>query len=375
MAAVPRVYSLVNNPIASLLAYEIAQLPNQPKVSQVVLLLNDKKKLDRFLDNDSKLLLQSSEGHNFHQTQFMASHRPPVYSSGEQAIMNNFIISAKHSQAMIQSINKFKGSLNRNSNILLLNPPFGTVEGLYRDVWPLEDRPNIMLGMTSVQDSYYATEPNEFHFKLRRNDVNMKMSPIPRNFSNYGHEQALQDLQNFREKNDLMNVVYSASQNYSSPISIDLTLCPYDELLLMRLENLIISSCIRPLAFLFDCYSKGELLESKRALRIIQHLIKEQIDIILFSHPFLKNIPHYNIALDADRLYEQAIRILKGSKKSYLDKIECTNVRELTGYFVQLAHYNKVNCKLNLTITNLVQGKVEIQRHRALDYVQMPRME
>ncbi|GAV47894.1 hypothetical protein ZYGR_0I01900 [Zygosaccharomyces rouxii] len=371
MTAVPRVYSLVNNPVASLLAYEIAQLPNQPKVSQVVLLLNDRKKLNRFLDNDSKLLLQNSEGINFHHTQFMASHRPPVYSSGEVAAMDNFIVSAKHSHAMIRSIKKFKESLNRNSNVLLLNPPFGTVDELYRNIWSREERPNIIVGVTSAQNSYYATEPSEFHIRLRRKNIHLKMSPLPRTLSNYGHEQAVQDLQKFKETNDLMKVIQSASQNHKSPIELDLTLYPHDELLLMRLENLIISSCIKPLAFLFDCYSKSELLGSKRALDIIQELIKEQISILLSSHPFLLSIPHCNIALDADRLYDQVIRVMKRSRMNYLNKLECTNVRELTGYFVQLAYYRKLDCKWNQTITTLVEGKTEFQRHRELDYLHL----
>ncbi|GCF01450.1 hypothetical protein ZYGM_000496 [Zygosaccharomyces mellis] len=371
MNIVPRVYSLVNNSIASLLAYEIAQLPNQPKVSQVVLLLNDRYKLNRFLDNDSKLLLQNSEGLNFHQTQFMASDRPPVYSSGEIAAIDNLIVSAKHSMAMIRSIQKFKNSLNCNSNVLLLNPPFGTVEQLYRNIWPQEERPNIILGVTPAQDPFYATEPTEFHLRLRRKNIPLRMSPLPKTLSNYNHEQAVQDLEKFKQNNDLMKVIQSASQNHKSPIEFDLTLYTHDELLLMRLENLIILSCIKPLAFLFDCYSKSELLGSRRALDIIHKLIKEQIFILLSSYPFLVGIPHCNIALDADRLYEQVIRFLRGSRVNYLNKLECNNSRELTGYFVQLAYHRKLNCRWNQTITTLAQGKTEFQKHRALNYLHL----
>lgn len=371
MNSVPRVYSLVNNPVSSLLAYEIAQLPNQPKVSQVVLLLNDRYKLNRFLENDSKMVLRNSQGVNFHQTQFMASDRAPVYSSGEIAVMDNLIVSAKHSVAMIRSIRKYKESLKSNSNVLLLNPPFGTVEQLYRDIWPLEERPNIMLGVTPARDSFYATEPTEFHFRLRRKKIPLRISPLPRNLLNYSHEQALQDLENFKKSNDLMKVIQSASQNYESPVEFDLRLHPHDELLLIRLENLILSSCIKPLAFLFDCHSKSELLESRRSLDIIYKLIKEQLFILFSSYPFLARIPHCNIALDADRLYEQVLSNLRKSKTNYLNKLECSNVRELTGYFVQLAYHGKLNCRWNQTITTLVQGKTEFQRYKALNYLHL----
>lgn len=371
MAAVPRVYSFTNTPISSLIAYEIAQLPTQPKVPQVVLLLNDRKKLDRFLDNDSKLVIQNHEGQSFHQTQFMASCRPPVYSTGELAVMDNVIVSAKHSKALTFCLQKLKNSLTCNSNVLLLNPPFGSIEQLYRYVWPeeirtVESRPNLFIGTTPVSDSSHATEPTEFHYRLKRSNISMRISSIPKVLSAY-EQKNLQEM-SYLKDNALMRLMENAAHNKKGACTLELTFYSYGELLLTRLEKLIIASCIRPVAFLNECKSKGELLHSKKALDISYRLIREQVAILVSSHPFVAKLPHHNIALDPDRLYEQVMKTLKKSRTDYLNPIECPNVNELTGYFTQLAKHQGLSCKWNETITMLVQGKTELERHRKLDY-------
>ncbi|SJM83499.1 related to Cytochrome B translational activator protein CBS2 [Zygosaccharomyces bailii] len=370
MAIVPRVYSFVNTPISSLLAYDIAQLPIQPKIPQVVLLLNDRKKLDRFLDNDSKLVLQNRDGHDIHQTQFMASYRPPVYSTGELAVMENVMISGRNSRSLSFCLQKLKNSLIPSSNVLLLNPPIGSIEYLYRKLWPEGSTPNLFIGITPVPDSFYAFEPEEFHYRLKRNSMSLKISSVPKVVSAYEPENSMEEMKNLKD-NALMNLVQDAAQNKNGGLILDLMFYSYGELLLTRLERLIIVSCIRPLAFLNQCKSKGELLKSNKALHVIYKLIREQVTILTSSHPFLMKLPNHSIALDPDRLYEQTIEYLKKSRKSYSSTIECPDVDELTGYFVRLARNQRLNCRWNETISLLVQGKTELERHRKLDYFHM----
>lgn len=375
MANIPRVYSLINTPIASLLAYEIALLPSQPKVPQVVLLLNDQKTMNRFLENDSKVTIQIGKDANFNHTQFMASHLPPVYSSGDTAIMDNVIVSGQHTKGFTFSIEKYIKSLNPTSNVLLLNPPFGTIEYLYRKVWQtIDSRPNLFIGITAQREERIAVNTDEFAIKVKNSKLSLRISPIPRDFSNYSHEDGLKEIQNLKETNDLLNLLKDTAEIKSKIAPLDLTFYSYGELLLVRLERLIADSCIEPLAALYGCRYNGELLKADKIKDIIYKLVHEQVWILRNTHTFLANLPNYSIALDHERLYELIIKELKNSTKKTsrmrhaLDQLNKTDINQRTGYFVQLANYKKLDCKWNEVITGLVKGKVALTKHRALNY-------
>lgn len=375
MANIPRVYSLINTPIASLLAYEIAQLPSQSKVPQVVLLLNDQKTMSRFLENDSEVTIRIGKDLNFHHTQFMASHLPPVYSSGDTAIMDNVIVSGRHAKGFTFSIQKYIKSLSPSSNMLLLNPPFGTIEYLYRNVWQtIESRPNLFIGITSQREEKTAVNTDEFTIKVRSSNFSLRISPIPRDFSHYSHEAGLKEIENLKETNDLLKVLKDTAEMKSKIAPLDVAFYSYGELLLLRLERLIVDSCIEPLAALYGCRYNGELLQVDKVKDIIYKLVHEQVWILRHTHKFLANIPNYSIALDHERLYELIMKELKNSTKKTsrmrhaLDQLGRTDINQRTGYFVQLANYKKLDCRWNEVITGLVKGKAALTKHRALNY-------
>lgn len=375
MATIPRVYSLVNNPISCLLAYEIAHIPSQPKVPQVVLLMNDMKKLSRFLENDSKLVIQKGSDTEYDHSQFMASHLPPVYSTGEIASIPNAIFSGPHTKGLVQSIQKYKTSLNEQSNILLVNPPFGAIEYLYKNVWDIKaSRPNLLVGVTAQKERDVATSVDEFHIKVKQSNLTMRISPVPQDLSHYEENIPLNEVRDMRETNDLVRLLETTAGRGSSILALDLMFLSYGELLLMRLERLIIESCIEPLATLYDCRYRHELLKVENSKNLIMDMVKEQIWILKCVYPFLANIPNGKVALDHDRLYCIILRELEqgGDKMSRMrhemDQLQGTGISELTGYFVRIANYRKIDCKLNQIITRLVMGKVALVRQRALDY-------
>lgn len=375
MANIPRVYSLASNPIATLLAYEIAQIPAQPKVPQVVLLLNDQKKLSRFLDNDSKLTIQRGNDPDFHHTQFMASHLPPAYSTGEVASIGNAIFSGPHAKGLVQSIKKYRGCLRDFTNILLVDPPVGTIEHLYQNVWETSDsRPNLFVGISNSRKHKIASSVDEFRINVKQSKVSLNISPIPKDFKRYAFDATADGDLESRQNNDLLKLLEMASNNDKSIIPLDLRYYSYGELLLIRLERLIVRSCTEPLAAIYECKYIGELLLSDKNKDMIRKMIQEQVRILWLTHSFLPSIPNSSIALDCQRLYSVVIKELENGndKKSViklkLDQLEATNVNELTGYFVRLAAYRKVDCRWNETITNLVKGKVAMTRHRALSH-------
>ncbi|QLL31883.1 hypothetical protein HG536_0C00500 [Torulaspora globosa] len=375
MANIPRAYSLVNNPIASLLAYEIAQIPSQPKVPQVVLLLNDQKKLSRFLENDSKLTIQKGNDSDYHHTQFMASHLPPVYSSGQVASIANAIFSGPHTKGLVQSIRKYCACFHGFSNILLVDPPAGAIEHLYRKVWrTVHSRPNLFVGVTTQRERRIATSVDEFRIDVKQGTLSLSISPVPKDFKHYTFNTTFDDELKRRHDVDLFKLLDAASNNESGVVPLDIRYHSYGELLLMRLERLIVESCTEPLAAIYGCRYIGELLFSSQADDMIRKMIKEQMRILWLTHPFLANIQNSGIALDCERLYSVIKKELNSGidRKSVMrlkvDQLEATNVNELTGYFVRLAAYRKIDCKWNEAVTNLVKGKVALTRHRALSH-------
>lgn len=375
MANIPRAYSLVNNPIASLLAYEIAQIPNQPRVPQVVLLLNDQKKLSRFLENDSKLTIQKGNDPDFHHTQFMASHLPPVYSTGEVASIANAIFSGPHTKGLVQSIRKYRYCLHGFTNILLVDPPVGSIEQLYKNVWQTSDsRPNLFVGITSRRERGVATYTDEFRINVKRERLGLSISPVPKDFKHYTFNTTPDEESKRRQRVDLLKLLDAAGSNKNSIVPLDIRYHSYGELLLVRLERLIVESCTEPLAAIYGCKYIGELLLSDETKVMIRQMIKEQVRILWLTHPFLSSIQNSEVALDCERLYSVITKELQNGqdRKSMMrfkvDQLEATNVSELTGYFVRLAAYQKIDCKWNEAITNLVKGKVALTRHRALSH-------
>ncbi|CCC68384.1 hypothetical protein NCAS_0B03000 [Naumovozyma castellii] len=378
MATIPRLYTLGNSAISPLIASEIAKLPTQPKVPKIVLLLQDQKQLQRFLDGDSKISIHHKGEIPSSELQFMASCNPPIYSTGEVATIDNLLVAEHRAKSLTSSLTKYKKSISPTTNVMLVNPPFGSIEYLYEKVWKQPSiRPNLFIGMTKVRNpTHIAKASNEFHVNVRKNGLSMFLSPIPRDLRNYN--PLLVNEQDMMKENEFIRLLKETEshsrRNTLESTPLEFVLLPFGELLLFRLERLIVDSCIESLSLLYDCQYSGELLMLVKATELLRRLIKEQVKILKIAYPSLSVITNSSIALDQDRLYNLIIDSLKKSsnqsKASRLKKpvpIQ-SNIDELCGYFVRLAYSNNIDCKWNEMLKWLVKGKLLLAKHRRLDY-------
>ncbi|KOH01038.1 Cbs2p [Saccharomyces eubayanus] len=381
---IPRVYSLGNSPMSYLLALRIAQLPSQPKVPLVVLLLNDQKKLNRFLDNDSKIIVKSNNNNKeIHHRQFMASCVPPILNNGEIAPIENLIISDKSSKFITAQLSKYSKSLTPETNILLLNPSLNLLEYMHRYRWrSAQTRPNLFMGFTSPVE--VGTIHQEFQLSIdTKKRIQFHLAKID-DFPSLGGAGRNTDLpligdRPTNEKETPFNKLFKEMAKLrprigSRLINFDLHVHSFHDLFFVALENLMLESSIEPLLAVYDCTYKKELLKIAGAQDTIHKLINEQLFVIDQSYPSLKNYPNYSIIFEKERIFNLIMRDLKvnGNKRAKLarslEQLNHTNIDELNGYFVALAKYKKCDCRWNEMILTLVKGKQSITKQKALDY-------
>ncbi|EJS42357.1 cbs2p [Saccharomyces arboricola H-6] len=382
---IPRVYSLGNSPMTYLLALRIAQLPSQPKVPLIVLLLNDQQKLNRFLNNDSKIVVNSNNNNKeIYHRQFMASCVPPILNNGEIAPIENLIISDHSSKFITAQLSKYSRSLKPETNILFLNPSLNLLEYLHRYQWrSAQTRPNLFMGFTSPAD--IGTIHQEFQLSIKtkqRIQIHLaKISVFP--LLGSGGRSAGLSLIDDRSKNEKENnTFYKLFKEMaklrlgigSKLVNFDLHIDHFHDLFFTALEKLILESCIEPLLAVYDCVFKKELLKIPGAQDIIRKLINEQLSIIGHSYPSLSNYPNYSIIFEKERMLSLVMRDLKvnGHRRAKLaqslKQLNQTNIDELNGYFVSLAKHRKCNCKWNEMVMTLIKGKYSITKQKALDY-------
>ena len=384
MSGLPRVYVLGNSIFANYLAYEIAQVTAQESIPNIVLLLNDQKKLNRFLDNNSKLSrtnnVRGKQLTNDDSIQFMAACSPPTFASGKPATIENMILADTGKKNISNLMMKYRGSLNQSSNILLMNPPVGSVGYLYDKIWKdsESDRPKMLLGMSkwgdstinlmnerklyySVKDEFSAVTPNTDSGKL-----NLFLGSVPPKYNTFDSELEKKDIE-MLYNSPFVNLIQDTP-------NVSVQIMRYSELMFLRFENLIVNSCIEPLAVLFDCKYIYEITKAARSEFIIKSLIKEQIKIICMAYPSLMQIPASHTAFDEDRLYNIVMNHLRNGrrKESILNiqrkELNQTDIKQLTGYFVRLAYQCNTDCRWNMTISWLIESKIQLGKARALDY-------
>lgn len=366
------------------MAYEIAQVTAQESIPNIVLLLNDQKKLNRFLDNNSKLS-RSNYAKGEHLTkdgsiQLMAACSPPTFASGKPATIENMILADTGKKNISNLMMKYRGSLNSTSNLLLMNPPIGSMEYLYDKVWKdtQNERPKMLLGMTKWGDStfnfmnrrkLYHSQKDEFSVAIPNvgtEKLNLFLGSVPQTYNKFGTELEKKDVENLYN-NPFVNLMQDTP-------NISIQIIGYSELMFLRFENLIVNSCIEPLAVLFDCKYIHEITKAARSEFIIRSLIKEQIKIISLTYPSLMHIPASHTAFNEDRLYNIVMKHLKTGKRreSILNiqrkELNQTDIKQLTGYFVRLAYQCNTDCRWNMTISWLIESKIQLGKARALDY-------
>ncbi|SCW04106.1 LAFE_0H06062g1_1 [Lachancea fermentati] len=368
--SVPRVYALGNAPILPLLCHEIASLSIQPKVPEVVLLLQDQKKLGRFLNNDSKLTIQTEYNSDQKYQQFMASCSPPVYATGELVRMKNLIVGECRPKSFTMSLQKYAQSIDSDTNILLLNPTFGLIDFLYRNLWVYEkDRPNVFIGEGCTDQGILSAR--EFTLKFTGYKEPFNISSVPRSLDEYDHEVELQRVAQFERENEMLRLLNMINKE-ETLCALNVVNYPYGDLLLIRYENLILNSCIHPLVAIFDSQNSSELLQSKHAMSLVKQLIHEQVMILRANNKFLFSIPNATVALNENRLYDLVVYKLKFNPFPKMTKdisiLNRTDVNYLNGYFSRLAQKKGINAALNDSLTKIVKSKVDLMRNRVLNY-------
>ncbi|QHS72403.1 Cbs2p [Saccharomyces paradoxus] len=384
-SSIPRVYSLGNSAMTYLLALRIAQLPSQPKVPSIVLLLNDQKKLNRFLNNDSKIVVKSRNNNKeIYHRQFMASCVPPILSNGEVAPIENLIVSDTSSKFITTQLSKYNKSLKPETNILFLNPSLNLLEYLHRYHWSSDQtRPHLFMGFTSPVD--VGTIHQEFQLSLKmKGRIQFHIAKIDGfpPLSSAGGNASLSLMSDGQKNEKESNTFYKLFREMSKLrsgigsdlVSFDLYIDRFHDLYFAQMEKLILESCTEPLLAVYDCVYKKELLKIPGAQDLIRKLINEQLSIIGRSYPSLNTNPNYSVIFDKERIFNLVIRDLKvnGHKRAKLaqslNQLNQTNINELNGFFSTLGKYKRCSCKWNDMLLTLIRGKQSITKQRALDY-------
>lgn len=380
-------YTLGNSPLFLLLSHEIAKLSHQPKdnIPNLILLLNDPLKLQRFLKNDSRILVRGNKEPIF---QYMAACTPPTLVTEDKLIIENLVMVERNRRKLVSNLRLYKESLNDTSNLLLVNPPMGTVDILQNDIWQNNERnlmPKIFIGLTAKDEELVnynkwdlennlifnpltsSTDPiREFSLNLNplfwKDKIRLLVTALPHQVS-LSEDTSLLEITG-KPTNDMIEVVSRLGK-------FDTSMINFIDFHFLRLEKTIIDSCIESLAVLYDCKHIQDLLLVPKSEVLLKCLIREQIYIIMKSYPYLVKAPNFNVILDENRIYELITMKLNDSyikSNAFKDMLllDVKSINDLNGYFINLGNKNNVNCKWNKILNWLLKGKTAIRKHAVL---------
>lgn len=359
---VPRVYALGNAPLNYLVCHEIASLSVQPRVPELVLLLQDQRKLNRFLENESKLYVRRQDNSRSSSKQYMASCSPPKYASGEIAKIDNLIIGETRSPAFVNALKKYSECIHNDTNVLLLNPGFGVMEQLEQSVWEQKGFvPNIFMGLADLEQSFL---PSEFSMQYSRVRQPLQICSVPKVNISYDYQQDKHNTQVLEGTNNLLRLMKMLDRENTFS-NIGVATRPYGDLLLRRYEELVIASCIKPLTALYP--EKG-VSENTSLLQIICSLVREFTRIIKATDPHLQHIPHFESIIDEERLFVLVSRNLKKRSRSAFSEPTIRDINQYNGYFMMKAKASGLWCQSNSFIMKCAKAKLELQQKNATDF-------
>ncbi|CUS22135.1 LAQU0S04e08988g1_1 [Lachancea quebecensis] len=359
---VPRVYTLGNAPLTYLVCHEIASLSIQPRVPELVLLLQDQRKLNRFLENESKIYIKRRDNSRDSSKQYMASCSPPKYASGEIATIDNLIIGETRPPTFVNALKKYSECIHNETNVLLLNPGFGVREQLEQSVWEQKGFvPNIFMGLADLENSFL---PSEFTMQYSRVHQPLKICRVPKGPVGYDYQQDKHDAQTLESTNNMLGLLKMLDRE-STFSNIGVATRPYGDLLLCRYEELVIQSCIKPLSALFP--EKG-ISESTTVLGIVQTLVREFTRIIKATDPYLQHIPHSEKIINEERLFAVVLKKLKKRSRSLLNQPTIRDINQYNGYFVMKSKASGLWCQSNYFIMKCAKAKLELQQKNATDF-------
>ncbi|KAH3902065.1 uncharacterized protein SCODWIG_00058 [Saccharomycodes ludwigii] len=358
--SVPRVYSLGNTPILSYLTLCLANYSKQQKtVPNIILLLQDKKKVQRFLQNESHLELVDDMGNTVFKKQFMASCEPPKYANGEFAELNNLLISENSFLAYKHNLHKYKSSLlkancdNSTNNILLLNPPLSVVQA-YKDFFEenaLVDKgrtPNLLIGRATPPHA--ISSRSEF---VSSQSITVKL--INLEIINVFHNEL------DTAQCELFKIINETSKEI--PDKLMTSTKSYNDYLIDTLEKIVVQSCFGPMSLLLDANNK-QLKATKYLYEPIwRKLCSESSQILTAAYP------QFTSRFTSERLFDLCLfelaKLSSNKRNPMLKSLKTnseTNIDHVNGLLVRMAENLKMPCTMHKTIYRL--AKANIKAHR-----------
>ncbi|SCU89430.1 LAME_0E03488g1_1 [Lachancea meyersii CBS 8951] len=359
-----RVYALGSSPSVYLMCHEIASLSFQPRVPELVLLLQDQKKLNRFLDNESRLVIEKPKGGYKGSHQYMASCSPPKFASGEVAKVDNLIVGEKKPRSFAQALKKYSESIHTDTNVLLLNPTVGLVDVLRKKVWQERGMcPNLFIGMTNER---HISRPSEFTAQLSSYKNSLQICAVPKTHNNYSYEQDVQNAKEMANTNNLLRLFKSVNEEESGSV-LGVMNRSYGDLLLYRYEELIIQSCVLPITALYGLRFH-DLKASHDLLKMVRALIAEFTHTIKTTDKFVSQIPPAEGALNNDRLVASVSRALNRDRRRILNEMNVHDINQFNGFFALKARKHNIKCLFNDTVMTCAKAKLSLTRQAKLDY-------
>ncbi|SCV04761.1 LAMI_0H18866g1_1 [Lachancea mirantina] len=358
----PRIYALGNSPLLSVLSHQIASLALQPKVPEVVLLLQDQKKLSRFLKNNSKLAVNEEFDTADKSKQLMASCSPPAFASGEIAKVENLIVGEPRRNTLHNSIGKYSQSISPETNVLLLNAELGSVEYLNESIWPNEaQRPNLLIGDTDP--NFHVWLNDEFSAKHRGYRSKLRIIPVPREFSSHSEIGDVSGSELSTKENSFINLLCQLNRDDGTR-ALNLTMGDYNNYVIHKFRILSRKFCIGSLSVLNGC-RQDEVKLSPRATTLMRELSAEHNKILNVAYPHISN----ENLFDVEQVLNAPSHITTKSFLAGDDTVSSKTLSDLSrisAQFHYLASRNKVACPKSRIISTLVRGKLDIMQKRRM---------
>ncbi|KAL6945196.1 hypothetical protein ACO0QE_002644 [Hanseniaspora vineae] len=398
---VPRVYMSGSTPVLRNLALSLAQHSKQPNpVPNIILLLKDNLKLNRFLEQGSYLSSSLSAGNaqSNLRKQFMASCEPPKFANGHIAPIENLIISDSTYFDFKSNIKKYSQCLNNDehpSNVLLLNPGLDTVR-YYETQW-LKQNLNANLFVATTQPGVFSkvgeflsvknkdvlapltlqisqinkvieVEEENSHSdqapeasSTTRDDAQNETSANVLSFdAQKEHEDYEENFLQLKAKNPLLDLIDATSKEI--PQQLIATRKSYEHFLIEELEKLCISSCVGAMNVIFDENNMCLLKTSNNLEGIWNRMTAE------FSHLVAQMYPNLSYAFSNERMNNLILKYLNENKNSTLPMQQELNthkkynsIHRSSGLLVRMASFNKLSLPTTELIYNMAKSKINLK--------------
>ncbi|SCU96735.1 LAFA_0G07822g1_1 [Lachancea sp. 'fantastica'] len=359
-----RVYALGNSPLVYLMSHEIASLSFQPRVPELVLLLQDQKKLNRFLQNESRLVVERPKGGYRGSHQYMASCSPPKFASGEVAKVDNVIVGEKTPKSFTHALKKYMDSIHSGTNVLLMNPTVGLVDILRKNVWrERENSPKLFIG---VANERHISRPSEFTTQLSSYKSSIQISAVPESHRGYSYQEDVQHAQELAETNPLLRLLKSVNEEQSGSV-FGVTNRSYGDLLLYRYEELITKSCVLPITTIYGPQSL-DITVSGELMKMVRNLVREFTFTIKITDKFVNHIPHSAGALNQERLVSAVCRALNSDKRKLYNETNVHDINQFNGYFALQAKKRNIQLPFNEAMMICAKAKLELAHESSLNY-------